>query len=346
MRRVVAALATVAFLASCGGSDDDESSAGSGGATDSFASLLGRVPDNASSRGSQIYYTNLDRIREGEPVADNGEDDVRTMLNATSFSFQLPSRYSRCFTSEECVAELGFDTRAIDVSLEFGSIPDLTEVLVGEFSAADVQRSLEASPGGDGTRVTTIDGATVLSLGTEGQADVAARSAFRPIGNAVSLGIGGPGLVSANEQAAVEAVLTLDRADSLAADPSYAAVAGALDTAKVDYALITPGVDGATWLLGGMGEVVTADDDGTTSDPAVVTYVFVFTDEASAQAGAAAFATTVETGSSLRLGIPWSEVLTVTESTVDGTVLVVTLQATNGGWWIRPLLSQDDLLDF
>lgn len=345
MRRSIAAIAAVTLLVACA-DDGGGGGSGSGGAADSFASLLGRVPDSAANRGSEIYFVNLDRIREGESAADNGEDDLRILSNATSFSFRLPSRYSSCFVSEECVAELGFDTRSIDAGLEFGAIPELTEVLVGDFSASDVQRSLEASPGGDGTQATNIDGATVLSLGTEGQVDIAGRSAFRPLGKAVAIGVGGPGLVSADSQAAVEAVLTLDRGDSLAADPSYASVAGALDKAAVDYALITPSIEGATWLLGGMGEVVTADGDGTTSDPAVVTYVFVFADDASARAGAETFRTIVETGESLSLAMPWSDILTINESVVDGTLLVVTLRATDGGWWLQPLLREENLVVF
>ena len=152
--------------------------------------------------------------------------------------------------------------------------------------------------------------------------------------------------MSATEQATVEDVLTLDRSDSLVADASYAAVAGALDQAKVDYALITPAIDGASWLLGGMGEAVTADDDRDTRDPAVVTYVFVFADEASARAGADDFTTIVETGSSTSTNAAWSESLTISSSSVEGTLLVVTVQATNSGFWIQPLLRKDNLLVF
>lgn len=345
MKRVVAALAAVALLVSCGDDDDGEGGARSSTAADSLTALLGSVPDSVANRDGELYYANLNRVRVGQPAASTGDDDLRTLMSATSFSLRLPSRYNRCFADAECVAELGFDTRAIAASIEFGAIPDLTEVLVGEFSADDLRKSLEATPGGDGTRVTTADGATLLSLGVEGQSDIGGRSAFRPIGNPVTVGVGGPGLVSANEQALVEQALAVDQDDSLAADPSYAAVARELDAAEVDVAIVLPGIEGATWLLGGLGEEVTADEDSDTPDSAVVTYVFLFADEAAAQSGADAFRTIVETGMS-SVNTPWSESLTVTSSTVNGAVLVITLQATTGGWWYDPLARRENLLVF
>jgi len=346
MKRLVPVVAAVALLASCGGDSNGSSGGSAAAAPTSLVGLLQRVPDSAVARDSEIYYFNFDRIRADAPDAADAVSDLINLSEASSMQANLPLRYSRCLPSEECIAELGFDTRSIDAFIEFGGPPDRTEVLVGEFSLAAVQAALETSPGGTDARVSAIDGATLVSVGAEGQTTIQDRSAYRPLGNSVTVGVGEPWLVSADRQAQVEQVFALETDQSLAADDAYAAVAAALDAAKVDYAVITPTIAGATWLLGGFGEVVTADDDGNTPDPTVVTYAFVFADEASAQAGAAAFRRIVETGESSSLGMAWSDALTVSSSSVDGAVLVVTMQATNPGWWNQPLLRQDNLLVF
>ncbi|HAP77653.1 MAG TPA: hypothetical protein DCR14_16430 [Acidimicrobiaceae bacterium] len=329
-------------------SDDGDGGGGAGGSAPptSLTGLLGLVPDTAAVRGAEIYYTSFERVRTGLPAAASAIDDLINLNNASSFQASVPIRYGRCISSDQCLPELGWDTRSVEAWIEFGEVSERTEALVGSFSPADIESAIRNGPAGSSVQTTSIDGATVFSIGTEGETEITERSGYSQIGRGVTVAVNDSLLVSADFRADAEGVLTGSASPSLAQDPNYAAVAAALDTASVDQAVITPAFRDASWQLAGFGEAVTADDDSGTPDPAVVTYVFVFADNAAAQAGEAEFRSIVETGTSDARGVAWSERLTITSSSVDGNVVVVTMQADSAGWWIDPLRLADNLVVF
>jgi len=336
MRRSLGLLALIMFAVGCGGGS---SGGGTDSATTSVLGLLGAVPDTEGNRSQPIFYGNLDRLRDGEN-ADSLEADVTLLIERSSNAVGLPRTVRDGILEPEFREFTGFDTREIDAFIDFGSQPDQVAVIVGSIDAGDLEGGLRSSPGGGDLVQESVDGVTYLSLGPDGEIDVAAVSAVRRLGEPVRIAVDGSVLRWSRDRALIDEGIaaSADGAASLADDPAYSAVGAALDAASVAIAQLLPPWSGETWTVAGLGETF----DGETSTLAVVLH---YADAAAAAAAVDAFRSHVETGISLN-GTPWSEVLTATEIRADGSLLIATLVSLNPGISNEIYLRQENLLQF
>lgn len=336
-------MALLAVGAGCGDETDNSNGGGGGSsneATRSVLGLLGVVADNEGNRSQPIFYGNLERARGGDNPS-SFEDDVALLIEASSNSLSLPRAVSGGILEPEFEEFTGFDTRQIDAFLDFGSQPEQTTALVGNFDIGDLESGLRSSPGGDALEDESIDGITYLSLGADDDVDFGAVSAVRRLGEPLRIAVDGNLLYWSRDRALVDACVAAasDGAQSLADDAAYAAVATVLDAAAVVTAHVVPPWSGESWDFAGLGETF----DGETS---TLTIALSYSDAAAATAAVDAFRAQLANGVSLFDERPWSEVLTATDIHAEGTLMIATLTSLNPGIAGELYLKQENLLQF
>jgi len=325
----------VVAAAGCGGSDGGGASA----SKDSLSSMLHSVPDVAGNRTVPVVYGNLGRIRDGEK-ASSSDDDISLLLEQSDGTFFVPSVIRAGVTQSEFSKYAGFDTRNITAALEYGSTPDTVAVLVGRFDTGKVKKALKSSPGGDELRNSEVDGLQRFGLGSGHDINPDNRSAIRQIGQGVEIAVDGSNLVWTTTSAVLGECLAARAGDSsLADDEGYAAVAKALDTAKVQTADLVSPTAGESWSVAGLGET-------RERGRSVLTIALQYADEATATAAVDKFRKHLDVDNSLRDGTPWADIVSVVEITADGATLIATLSTSRAGLGHTVLLTSDNLLQF
>jgi len=338
MNRLAVVVSSLVLLGACGTSEGPGGSKGSVGRT--FAGLLRTVPDNAGTRTNAIFYANLDRLRDGE-APSSSDDDILLISERSSFAVFLPDPLRGGATRPGFAEYAGFDTRQVDAVLQYGAFPNLVGVFVGSMSAGKIGSGLAASPGGEELTKESADGVTYFSLGDDDTTDISAVSPIRPIGQPVRLALAGDTLFWARTQASADAGVAASAGTepSLADDANYLAVANALDTATVINGIIVSPRAGEGWTVAGLGEAFAADSS-------TITVALQYASPALAAAAVAAFRDQVRNGASSVTQEPWSSVLTITEVSADGSLMMATLTSTNPGFAAVVLLREDNLLQF
>ena len=331
-------VSAVLLLPAC----SDAKGGGSSSNTDSrsLVRLLRSVPDTAQNRGQPVYFINLSRLRGSEhPGSSN--DDFSLLMDRSSRSVFLPDAIRTSVLKPEFAEFAGFDTRAIDASLEFGLLPDTVAVLVGTMKAGQIQQGLAASPGGDQLVKEETGGVSYFSLGKDGQTDLKSVSAIRRLGEPLRMALAADTLYWGRTRAAVDRCVAADggREKSLANDANYLATGEALDAAKVINGIVMSPAAGEGWITAGLGETF----QGKSS---TVTVALRYADAATATNAATAFRAHVEHDSSLATRAPWAEMLSVTDVHTDGSLMVATLASKNPGVAVDVVFRKDNLLQF
>lgn len=338
MKRLFMIVSAVLLLPAC----SDAKGGGSSSTADrlSLVGLLRSVPDTAKNRGMPVFYSNLARVRQGEH-ASSSDNDISLLFDRSSRSLFLPNPIRMGIFRPEFAEFAGFDSRAIDASLEFGVFPDSVAILVGTMKAGDVQKGLAASPGGDQLVKENAGGVSYFSLGNDDEIDLKGVSAIRNVGQPLRMALAGDTLYWAGTRASIDAcvAVTGGTAKSLADDADYLATALALDAAAVVNGILVSPAAGESWITAGLGE--TFDGESST-----LTIALRYADAATATTAATAFRAHVENDASIVTRAPWAATLTVTDVQTDGPLLVGTLTSKSPGIATRVVLQRDDLLQF
>lgn len=324
------------------------------GGDDALLAALAHVPDDAIARSDLVSWLDQDALITSRPGAAQptsgahlvellGSDEpagdlLRAALQGASSG--EADILQRLVFAERWPAELGLDITAIDSHLRFGQPPGDGSVLLGRFdpeaiAAAFEQRGYTATPA-DGHLL--LCGAAGCKNGMDMDlANIDAGLLFgAELGRSEPIAVTATDILSSADVATVRAMLeaTHGTAPSLAADPSYRAVATA---AHPDARLIQ-----ATLLPGGMigldptifasfadsqeaaGELVVALDeafeemppaqviaflDAATATEQVVTIALAYADEADAAATAEVLPRRLETLPSLAAREPLADLL-------------------------------------
>lgn len=340
MRRLTVALACAVALAGCGWFGGDDGNGKGGGGATSLSGMLTWVPDTPENRGHPIFYGNLARVRGGAS-SDSGGDDVALLLERSSQAVFMPSSPRSGLLEPEFAAYAGFDSRAMDAVMEFGLLPDHSQVFVGRFDTGAIESGLRSSPGGDQLAVTPAGDTTVFSLGSGGS-DVASTSPIRRLGEPLVFVADGKSLVWTRSGPLADNAWSAhnDGLTSLADDAQYASVATALDGKKIVNGVLLTAEKDQGWQVGGLGEVF--DQDGGST----LYVVLAFPDETAAEQAVDRFRAHIENDKSAATGTPWASTLTVTEVVSEQRLLIATLQSTDAGVALNVVLREDNLLRF
>ncbi len=338
MKRLLMIVSAVLLLPAC----SDAKGGGSSSTADrlSLVGLLRSVPDTAENRGGPVYYSNLARVRQGEH-ASSSDNDIALLDDRSSRRLFLPDAIGRSVFRPEFAEFAGFDSRAIDATLEFGLPPDSVAILVGTMKAGDVQKGLAASPGGDQLVNENVGDVSYFSLGKDDETDLKSVSAIRPVGQPLRMALAGDTLYWARTRASIDACVaaTGGTAKSLADDADYLATALALDAAAVVNGILLSPAAGESWITAGLGETFQGESS-------TVTIALLYADAATATTAATALRAHVEDDASIVTKAPWAETLTVTDVHTEGPLLVGTLTSKSPGIATRVVLQRDDLLQF
>ncbi|MFY1703226.1 MULTISPECIES: hypothetical protein [Micromonospora] len=341
MRRrqlITATLLTLGLAAAgCGSSDGGAApdGGGDGGAaeTGSFVDRLALLPGAVAQGDGGILVTMADieaAARAAGVSPPSGPEDqaaVSAYVNALTstgtpggptpaVAALLPQGVGRGALARagEFQAELGWSVLDLRWFVEYPTAPRPLTVAGGTFTT---ERLSAAMGEADGGRWRVGDGED-LSI------DPGARTVARPLGQPLTLALDSGRLyvspVSGHVQAAVGST-----GDTLADLPELRALAGAMDTQGA-YATMLSARDnyrgGGDNPLRPFTGVATglAHDGGP-----VLLLAYAHADAGNAEANATALRTLLTEGSSARTRQPWSELLSVTDITVDGSTVVARL---------------------
>lgn len=339
MKRVLAVASVLLLMTACG-SDKGGGDASSKEDSRTLVGLLRSVPDSAENRGHPVYYGDLSRLRGGDRPS-LFRDDVALLTDRSSSSLFLPEVMRATVSEPEFAEFAGFDTRAVEATFEFGALPESVAVFVGTMKAADIEKGLAASPGGDQLVKKEKDRVNYLSIGEEGRTELKSISAIRRLGEPLRMAVAGDTLYWSRTSAAIDAAVACSggKAKSLADDANYTAVAKTLDAADVVNGIVVSPSAGESWLVAGLGE--TFHDNAST-----LTVALQFADAATATSAATAFRAHVENDESLATSTPWAKSLIITDAHADGPLMVATLTSNKPGIAEKVVLTRDNLLQF
>jgi len=226
------------------------------------------------------------------------------------------------------VDDVGWSILQVDTFVELPTPPHRVTVLTGDFDEAALDGALDDA--GDGTWV---------AGDPEGTFDIANRTPARPLGETLWLALERDRLLVATDEDDMGAARAGD--DTLADHPVLTPLAAALDEHEVYSAMLSVPEGGVPDVVGrslGRGapdeqrrrleelprcEAVTGVAVGVAHDgEPLVVLVTAHADEDAAEAGAEVLAEALASGSELRTGRPWSDILSVESVEADGTVVV------------------------
>src|SRR5690606_6889913 len=226
------------------------------------------------------------------------------------------------------VDDVGWSILQVDTFVELPTPPHRVTVLTGDFDEAALDGALDDA--GDGTWV---------AGDPEGTFDIANRTPARPLGETLWLALERDRLLVATDEDDMGAARAGD--DTLADHPVLTPLAAALDEHEVCPAMLSVPEGGVPDVVGrslGRGapdeqrrrleelprcEAVTGVAVGVAHDgEPLVVLVTAHADEDAAEAGAEVLAEALASGSELRTGRPWSDILSVESVEADGTVVV------------------------
>lgn len=338
-----------------GGPDDDAASGSP------FSDLLADIPDTQGNR-QQLQLTDYAGLARAAgldwPLAD-GADAAGAFSKAMLGNGEVlvpAALLGQLQADDAWRAELGFGAGDVDAAAETGVPPSVLSVFHATAEPSAIASAVAADEAWSADLQTAErDGVTVYSWGDDPQAvDVARTSPVRRLGQGGVLAVAGDGLVVwATDPATVDAALATRAgkgdAGRLSDDDSFAALARALDDAGCYTAFLSdqvPVLDPLS-LLGpratpaaieqlqaqledgpalppyqavGIGNAVNPD-----SGQGYIVFAFATGSAGEAQAVADAFTAVVAEGTSAATNQPWSALLTVRDTSTDGSVAVVTV---------------------
>ena len=245
----------------------------------------------------------------------------------------------------------------------------MTELLIGSFVPADVKTAVEADPTwSDELEEATSNGQTFYSWGEDDETQLERRTTMRELGIGGRMWAGDTVAGFTRSTAAMEALLAgcAEAAPTLADDDAFAGIAERLDAfdGAFNRTLTDQRSDGSSASpRGSTPATATAPSSSDDSEPleGVTAYGFasgrsddpeqarirlVIASETDEQAAAneAIFTAHVENGESVATRQPWSELVRIARTEVDGRFLVVELLADNSGVLDKNLMTRDSLI--
>lgn len=209
-------------------------------------------------------------------------------------------------------AELGWSVADVDAFVEAGLPPGVMTVIAGE---------VDSSTFDDADVEDLGDGLVTAGEGEDHAADLAGRTAARPLGTPLRMAADDGKLVATG--VTERARWWLDgRQDTLAEDADVAAAAEALDGVDVVSAVLQRGVPSEREASGvAVQGVGWSEDDGE----AVMTFVYVGVDESSAE-GLVERVEDAFAGDSVRTRQPIADLLVLDDVVAEGRVVVATVR--------------------
>lgn len=365
------------LAAACSSTTEDGASPSSGG----LISLLESVPDTPETRSHLVLNDHVEAARQGSiarPSTAAGAAQAVTYLadltseGRTGLAVILDFYGPHVAVVDEWRAELGFSILNIDRDAVAGIPPRRIRIIDGSLDGGDVDRAVRGDPNyRDLLEVADRDGVSYYTWGAEAAADLARRSAARPVGRGGQLAVvDGRAIWTFNE---AEMVSALDahagRSPSLADYDEFRLLVANLEAAGAYSAVLSDAppaaqdvvrqasarrpaaaqeaqrmLDEAGFLLPYTSFALGAalGDDGLPQ--AVV--VLVHADESTARENAVRFEAIIEEGTSLFTGRRWSDIAAVESATSNGRVMVARLPTTAPSFFLRLMEVPDSPLLF
>ena len=314
--------------------------------------------------------------------ASEDDEAVAEVFGDLSFRLEPPILIApvafgdRLFPLDEWRTEVGFSIVDAERDASTGEAPGRLSIVRTRRPAPEIESAVRSDPTwsadlnevGDGDGAYFAWGDDPLAL----EIDRDRASAARPLGRGGAMAVLDDGtVIRSPDPEVVEASLaaTNDEIRSLLDDGSYASVARALDAADVYSAHLTSEnitVD-PLYLLGPFDgpppsaeEVQARLDEITTVPPylalgignkvdldvapqGVLVLVFAAVSPEAAEQTVAAVEEIVASGNSIAVQAPWSELLSVTSTSVDGSVAVIELRTDNPRIGINSFQQRDTL---
>ena len=377
------AIAMGLVAAGCGGSGDQTADPGSSPSMASsgtssgcsvpadgktLGSILALVPDSPENRG---YLTVSDLRAFLDDQDATLPDDFGEIRFVDPVALFAPSDLlqqavmQRDDDPDPLATEYGISIGQVDRAVSFGEPPDTTDLLIGSFDPAAVATAVEAEPvWSDELEQATSNGQTFYTWGEDNKVSGEGRTPMRQLGIGGRLWAGDTVAGFTRSTAVMEDLLAActGAAPSLGDDPAFAGIAERLDAFDEAFNVTftdqvsdgtdpsprgstpaSPASDVATPLAG-----VTAYGfaSGPSDDPeqARIRLVIASGSDEQAAANETAFADIVETGASVTTRRPWSDLLQIESSEVDGRFLVVELRASNSRVLDNAVLERDTLV--
>lgn len=380
-RWLVAGAMTAMALAGCGASETasendppvtgPSGSSGGGctiddGASD-IESVLAFVPDTEANR-QQVQIADLEAfLADQDKVLPEDFREITFVDPVVLFTPTplLQDAIARADESTDPLAdEFGIGLGQVRLGVSAGVAPDVTDVLVGDFDPATVATAVDADPFWSPQKETVeANGQTYYSWGEDNESQPKGRTPLRPLGIGGRLWVGDHVAAYTRSTGVMDAVLAAcsGAAPTLADDEAYAGIArhldgfdGAFDVMLTDH-VRTPDEVGGGRTRGSVAgseadtlEGVTAYGfaSGLSDDPerARIRLVLASGSDEEAADNVDAFLDRVANGTSANNARPWSDVLEVEHTDVDGPFVIVDLLAGNATVLRTDLFANDSLI--
>lgn len=232
-------LASVLAVPACSGGDDEALGGGDG----SLAGMLDQVPASGSMR-DQVIYGNLARLREAagiETPTGDSESYARDLMDAVTTGWTVAEPLRSNALTGDFTAEVGFDLTDVDVSIETGLPPDQLAIFTGRIDDDAVDRALTTfEPFADDLDQDEQDGVATYRFGEEGELNLEATSAARPLGESLRLGVADGTVLWTRSDAVLDRAIDAGHGDgrSLADLDGFRDAATALDQDAVHTAVM------------------------------------------------------------------------------------------------------------
>lgn len=348
-KTVAVVLASLMLAATACGGDD------AGDGVGWIVGLLERLPD-AENSGREIQLADLGAaaVAAGISVPAPGApaEDIQRYLVGLPRDALVPEIMWRGGMEVDSLrTELGLDLAAVRGTATAGWPPELFVVLRGDFDAAVVDAAVRADPvWSDVLAVAEYDGVDYYTWGDDFEHDLSRTSAARPLGWGGRLALDDGCMYWVPWTAGLEALIDAGAGTvpTLADRPTLRRAAELLQQEQVYSALLTdqpllpagdaPGGRLAPYLALGLG-------GGGDADGIFWVVVAVHATESAAEESAAGFRSGLAADTVLSLGAPWSDMVTDSEVTTDGTAMIAVLRTDRpAGDWTRAYMTRDPLI--
>ncbi len=357
-------LAALLLAAACSSTAEETAS------PDGLISLLESVPDTPETRSHLVLNDHVEAGRQGSivrpPLVAGAAEAVTYLSDLTSegrtgLAVVLDFYGPHVAAVEEWRTELGFSILNVDRDAFAGIPPRRIRIIDGSLDGGDVDRAVRGDPNyRDRLEVAEREGVNYYTWGAEAAADLARRSAARPVGRGGQLAVvDGRVIWTFNE---AEMVSALDahagRSPSLADYEEFRLLVASLEAAGAYSAVLSdapPAAQDVVRLASGRRPAAAAEAQrmleeagfllpytafalgaalGEDGLPRAVV-VLVHTDESTARENAVRFESIIEEGTSLFTGRPWSDTATVESATANGRVMVARLPTPAPSFFLR-----------
>jgi hypothetical protein len=246
--------------------------------------------------------------------------------------------------------ELGIRSRDVKADLVAGNPPDDLTVLQGSVDPKRVRRTVEADETFSDLLKTARHAGQPYYTWGNGRADLRRRTPLRPLGIGGNLAIDPPFATWSDKRATVEASIdaAAGKVDSLADDRDLLAVADSLEgrgayAALLSAQAVAPGAaTGGPPPLDPYEAIATGPTLDGVSQPDLLV-ALAYPDAATARTQADRLRAIADDGVSAS-GVPWRDLVTVDEITVDGRVVVGRFRTERPRLWYDLVLRRDSLI--